>query len=303
MKFLALALLPSLAFAAQENFGAGSQAAPWLKLPNSARTAALGEAAAALGDDVNSVSVNPAGLTGLGGQQLSLLHNVYVQDSAVEHVAYGMSLGEGSGFAVSLDYLNFGTVDKYKLDASNNLVADGTFNPTGMDLNAAYAKAMGGVSLGLNAKMVSQTLDGAGSSAFGADLGALWRQSDGGLSLGLAVQNIGLGQLDGANLPLNIKAGLAYRLSVADGKDGLLFAADTNSPTADFGASAFSLGAEYSGGRLYALRGGYKLAGNGGAGGFSAGAGLTYNIATLDYAFVSQGVLGNSNQVSLTVKF
>jgi hypothetical protein len=54
---------------------------------------------------------------------------------------------------------------------------------------------------------------------------------------------------------------------------------------------------------LWALRGGYKIAGNGGAGGFSAGGGVQYSIIAVDYAFVSQGLLGSSNQVSLTLKF
>ena len=116
------------------------------------------------------------------------------------------------------------------------------------------------------------------------------------------VQNLG-SQLAGSNLPLNVKAGGAYKLGLSDSSNALLFALDANIPSADAGASTVSLGAEFAGGSLWALRGGYKVAGNGGAGGLSVGAGLNYSIVGVDYAFVNQGVLGNSNEVSLTLKF
>lgn len=287
-----------------ETFAAGSAAAPWLKLPNSARSAAMGEAVVAVSNDVNSISVNPAGLARMNGMEASLLHHMYVVDTSIEHAAFGMSVGDQGGAAVGIDFLNFGTVEKYKVDSNGQLAADGTLNPSSMAINLGYGKGFGAFAAGLNVKMISQSLDGSSSSsAFGADLGLHWSQSQkDGLAAALAVQNVG-SQLDGANLPTNIKAGAAYKLAMADSTNALLFALDFNSPTADSGASSASLGAEFAGGSLWALRGGYKLAGNGGAGGLSVGGGLSYSIGTLDYAFVNQGVLGNSNEISLSLKF
>jgi hypothetical protein len=300
--FIIISMLLPLGLRA-ESYGAGSQAAPWLKLPNAARAAAMGEAAVAVPGDVNSLSVNPAGLAEMQGSQASLLHHAYVQDSSMEHLAFGMKAGEQAGAALGVDYLNFGSVERYDLDGSGNLVAKGTFNPSSMALNLGYGRAMGSFAAGLNVKMVSQSLDGSSSSsAFGADLGALWRQGKEGASAGLALQNLG-SQLDGASLPLNIKVGAAYALALREAADRMLFAVDANVPTADSGASSFCLGAEYAGASLWALRAGYKVAGNGGAGGLSAGAGLSYSVASLDYAFLSQGALGSSNQLSLTLKF
>ena len=303
-KALLLIFSASATLGFAETFAAGSAAAPWLKLPNSARSAAMGEAVVAVADDVNSLSVNPAGLSGLNGMQASLLHHAYVVDSSIEHAAFGMSMGGQAGAAIGIDFLNFGSVDKYKVDSAGALVADGTINPTSMAINAAYGKAFGLIGVGLNVKMVSQSLDGSSSSsAFGGDLGVLWYQQEKeGLSAGLAIQNFG-SQLEGASLPLNYKVGGAYKLGLADSSNALLFAIDANVPSADAGASTMSLGAEFAGGQLWALRGGYKVAGNGGSGGLSVGAGLSYSIASLDYAFVNQGVLGNSNEVSLTLKF
>lgn len=286
--------------AAQENYGAGSQAAPWLKLPNNARSAAMGEAGVALADDVNAASQNPAGLSQMKGQQFSFMHQAYVVDSAVEHAAYGLQAMNNLGLALSLDYLNFGTINKYTRDASNQLVANGSFNPSALHLDLGAGYALKAFSLGVNAKYVSQSFDGTGGSTVGADVGALWRQGETGLSLGAALQNLG-GTLDGSNLPLATVAGAAYRIGLAGGV--VAIAADADIPAADSAASVLSAGVEYAAAELYALRAGYKAAGNGGAGGFSVGAGLRYSVAQLDYAFSAVGDLGNAQQVSALIKF
>src|SRR4051812_49354060 len=92
------ALLPLTRFAAgvQTDFGSGTTAAPWVKLPNNARTAAMGEVQAGLPSDVNSLTQNPAWLSGLGGQQFSFMHNSWIQSTAIEHAAYGLKVREGS---------------------------------------------------------------------------------------------------------------------------------------------------------------------------------------------------------------
>ena len=298
-----LALL-SLAFqaqAAQDNFGAGSQAAPWLKLSNNARSTAMGSAGVAVADDVNASSLNPAGLAQLKGQEVAFMHHAYIMDSAIEHLAYGLSPLQGLGLAVSVDYLNFGVVDKYVIDsASNQLKAAGSFSPTGYHVDLGVGYAFGSLSTGLNAKMLGQTFESSGSSAFAADLGVLWKNNA--FSLGAALQNLG-SQLDGSNLPMGVRAGAAYKLGLGAGNDSLTAAADADVPSADSAATSFGGGLEYAGQDLYALRAGYKVAGNGGAGGFTVGAGIQYNIVHLDYAFSSVGVLGNSNQISALLKF
>ena len=303
LSFLAVSALAMPAFADQTNFGAGSQAAPWLKLSNNARSTAMGEAGVAIADDVNAASLNPAGLAQLKGQEVAFMHHAYILDSAIEHLAYGLNVGENAGLAVSFDYLNFGAVDKYVVNtATNKLESNGTFNPSGYHLDLGAGYGFGAVSTGLNVKMVSESVDGStAASAFAADLGALWK-SAGGLSLGLALQDLGT-KLNDANLPMGVRGGAAYKLGLGNASDALTFAADANVPSADTGATAFGAGLEYAAQDLYALRAGYKVAGNGGAAGFTVGAGVTYKIIHLDYAFSSVGVLGNSNQVSALLKF
>jgi len=294
-----LALAGPLA-AGQENYGAGSQAAPWLRLSNNARFTAMGEAGVATADDANAVGVNPAGLADLKGQQVSFMHHAYVLDQAVEHLAYGVQVNEALGLAASFDYLNFGKIDKYKLE-DNALVADGSFTPTAYHLDLAGGYGFGSLSAGLSAKLVSESLDGSSAASTAAgDLGLLWKPRSIGPSLGLALQNLG-GQLYGSNLPLSLRLGGAWGFAFEKGQ-AAVFALDAAVPTADSAATAFGLGGEFST-ELGAVRLGYKAAGNGGASGLTAGAGLNVRMVRIDYAFSALGLLGNSNQVSALVKF
>src|SRR5665213_712726 len=294
--------LSGAAFAAGNNVGA--QSATWLDLPNSARTAAMGGASRALADDVNTLAVNPAGLGGLTGQQVSLMHNAYVQDTSLEHIAYGLGLGSSDGFAVALDYMNYGSIATNTLSGGELVATGSSINPYGDAFEAGYGHSFGNFLVGATLELVAENLvGGATNSAVAGNLGVLWRQSvNDGLSAGAAVQNLG-SQLDGTNLPTNYQAGLAYRLSLLDGRQGLAFAGDASVPAADAASDSFSLGAEYTGNSLWALRAGYKFVGNNGLGGLSVGGGLSYSIATIDYAFVTEGALGDANQFSLSAKF
>jgi hypothetical protein len=303
--FFCVAIGMTLSVAAfADGSNVGSQAATWLDLPDSARTAAMGGASVALADDVNTLSVNPAGLGGLMGQQVSLMHNDYVQDTSLEHVAYGLGLGSSDGVGVSLDYMNYGSIPTNTV-SNGELVATGSsINPYGDSFDVGYGHSFGNVLIGATLELVTENLiGGSTNAAVGGDFGILWRQDPtDGLSAGLAVQNLG-SQLDGADLPTNYQAGLAYRISLLDGRQCLAFAGDASVPEAELGAESLALGAEYSGNSLWAIRGGYKFVGDNGVGGLSVGGGLRYQIASIDYAFVSEGALGDANQISLSAKF
>jgi hypothetical protein len=285
----------------QTNFSAASQAAPWLTLSSNARSSALGDASVALADGVNGAGFNPAGLSQLQGQEAAFQHRSYILDTSIEHVAYGLDIAPFFGLAASVDYINFGSVDKFSLDPSTNqLTSNGSFNPSAyhVDLGAGYA--LGSLSLGATAKFISESLDGStAATAAAADLGALWR-SPMGLNLGLALLNLG-SQLEGADLPLSGRAGAAWKLDLGGDSQVLTLAADVNVPWADDSASTFGGGVEYSI-SLYALRAGYKVVGNGGAAGLTLGAGLRFKAFQIDYAYSAIGELGNSNQLSALVR-
>lgn len=295
-------VLTGAAWAAGPNVG--SQAATWLELPDSARTAAMGGASVALADDVNTVSVNPAGLGGLMGQQVSLMHNAYIQDTSLEHIAYGLGLGSSDGLALSLDYMNYGSIPTSTV-SNGELVATGSsINPYGDGFDLGYGHSFGHFLVGATFELVTENLAGGATNAAAAgDFGVLWRQNPSyGLSVGGAAQNLG-SQLDGADLPANYQAGLAYRIPLLVGQQCLTFAGDASVPSAETSAETLSAGAEYTGNGLWAVRAGYKFVGDYGVGGLTVGGGLSYQKIALDYAFVSEGTLGDANQISLSAKF
>jgi hypothetical protein len=303
---LALALLvlaPGLN-ASQEIYGAASAAAPWLKVPASARSVGMGEVSAALPASAGNMQSNPAALAGLTGQEVQLLHNSWILGASAENLAYGLPLGPGS-LGLGVSYFGYGAIDKYSYNtATNNLEKNGTLRPYAMSANLAYARPLGrGLALGLSGRYLSQSLDGSASaSTFAGDLGGQWATEGKGLSLGLAAQNLG-GQLDGASLPMNFKAGLLGGFSVLD-SGRLNLGADVNLPAADTGALSFGVGAELWAHPQLALRTGYKFARSSSLGGsVSAGLGCRFSWVELNYAFTTFGATGNANMLELVAHF
>jgi hypothetical protein len=299
-------LLPLAGFAGgvQTDFGSGTTGAPWVKLPNNARTAAMGEVQAGLPSDVNALTQNPAWLSGLGGQQFAFMHNSWIQSTAIEHAAYGLKVKEGSGAAVSLDYVNMGSIDKF--DVSSGVpVAAGSFTPTALNAGLGWGQSFGnGLSGGVGGKYLSQNLDGNSASSMAADLGLAWKQEgESGASAGVAVQNLG-GQIAGSSLPLAERFGAGYHYVMPQNE--FSGAAEVAVFNADSQALAISVGGEYWYDGTAALRAGYKSVNRGGLpglNGLSLGAGARIRGLQVDYAFTTLGELGNGNLISLVANF
>jgi hypothetical protein len=299
---LGMVLAASCVHAGQADFGSASVAAPWLKLSSSAREAALGGAGSAFSGSLENAGVNPAGLAGMKGLRASFTHNAWLQDSALEHVAFGMNLLSGGG-ALSVDSFSYGSLDRYGIE--NGLpVAQGSFTPSSLQAGLAYGLELGDFSLGLGGKIVSQSIDTSSGSAFAGDLGGLWRPGIYGLALGLSLRNLG-SQMQGADLPRVVTLGAAYSLNSAIDNEVNL-AGDVHYPLADSRALSVSLGGEYWFKRMAAFRLGYKLQDRGslaGLSGLNAGLGGRYQWLRLDYAFTALGDLGTGNLATLSVAF
>ncbi len=280
-------------------------AASWLQIPTSTRQAALSGAFGALADDVDALGVNPAGLAELSGNEAELLHNIWAQDLTVEHLAYGHGFGNW-GLALGGDYFDFGQVDFYSLNSLGVPLANGSFNPMGLDLYGGVGVALShGLEFGVDGKFLMENLvSGLSSSTEALDAGLKYKNYPTGLGASVAILNLG-GTLEGSNLPFSLDVAGSYvkRLS----PDHLLsLGLDGNLALIDSTASTASLGVEYWYRGTIALRVGYRLAGYGnlqGLAGLSVGAGVKLYQAELDYAFTTLGDLGNGSQVSLSYRF
>lgn len=290
--------------AEQAVLGTAGVAAPWMKIPASARSLGLGEASGAYGGEASNLLANPATLGTLSGQQASLLHNLWLQGMSVDNFSYGLALEGEAALGISLAYLSFGAIDGYSINtATDRMERAGTIHPSAMSGEVALGKWLGqGLSLGLGVRFLSQSLGGFNSSSgFGGDVGLQFESQLSGLGLGLSFQNLGA-EFDGAGLPANMKAGIQV---VGDlfGRQ-LNLAGDFNLPFAGANALALSFGAELWPYPQLALRTGYKNQPSASLGGYlSAGLGVRLGSTQLNYAFLTFGDAGNTHVFELVTNF
>jgi len=278
-----------------------SQAAPWIRIPDTTRQAALGGSAGALLGDVDALDVNPAGLADLRTDEIAFTQAFWVQGLSVEHLVYGHSFGDFT-FALGGDYLDFGAVDQYTLNGSGLPSPNGTYSPTSLDLQAGAGVKLGELfEVGLSARTLYQSLS-ATDQAWGlaVDLGLLYLNQPGGFRAGLAIQNLGT-SLDGASLPLVADLSGAFTRVLSEGHRVSL-TADGGLNLQQNGSSAIGAGVEYTYREILALRLGYRGGPAGtlnGLAGFSTGIGITVKPFELGYALTTLGDLGTAQEISL----
>lgn len=304
---LAAALLLSLSASVQAAFSdkaAGTRGGQFLKLPVGAKAIGMGEAATAVADDANAVYYNVAGLAFLDKKSGEYMFSKYVEETSYHWVGFGMPISEKAGsFGIGFQYFTAGDIDETDIRASKV----GTFNPSDLAVNLAYARHIMGPehSIGLNLKIINSKIKESASTV-AVDLGAQCRKfMDGKLLLGAAVQNLG-GSLkfetESSKLPILIKLGTGYKIQENWTTALDLVFPEDNSPT-------FALGTDYK----YKIqddmaisgRAGYNSRGRkvDGFNGVTIGFGFTFQIASLDYAWMPLGDLGSTHRISVGVKF
>jgi hypothetical protein len=291
----------------QTNYDIAKVGGSELKIGLGPRPVAMGETFVAKADDLNSTAWNPAGLSQMQGYQAGFMHNLYLQETSLEYLAYAQNLFEGAGLGAQVTYLNYGSIDKYKEDANHLPEAAGTFTPSVLMAAVGYGQwLMADLAVGGSIKMISQSIDTENYSAFAVDLGALYRTGVEGLQLGLAVQNLGT-KLADANLPMNVKAGAAYAMPFkVAANDSWNVLCDANVPFGDTKYTSANLGTEYWYNQMLAARVGYKVKDTGelgGVTGLTAGVGVKVAMLSIDYALVSFGDLGLTHQFAIAASF
>jgi long-subunit fatty acid transport protein len=278
---------------------AGTSTAQFLKLGAGARAAGMGEAFAAVADDADSIYWNPAGLNNVEGKSLSVMHAMWFEDTSYEWASYAQRIG-GLGVAgIGVQYFSYGSIPGVDF---NGLETE-DFSPSDLAVSLSFARAMGNIGLGVNAKYISSTIKES-AAAFAFDLGAQYWMSDR-VVLGAAVQNVGTAMKfvdEGDALPLNVKLGGSCVI-----QPGWLAALDVNAPIDN--ELVYNAGTEYryriNGTMSATARLGYTTRNKdtGGTNGLSAGLGFNFKGYAVDYAFVPYGDLGNTQRVSLGIKF
>jgi hypothetical protein len=322
-KTIILSLVLTACQAFVVNASTGSSGVTALMLDSyGARPIGLADAFTGVADDVNAISVNPAGLATLPSIQVQAMHMNDFTGQA-ETFWYGAAAVPFlKAFCAGVSVYSFG------LAAFDGLGNTGL--PTGRSLSAGdlvlslafaadpmrlRAGSRFGLSLGFAGRFVQTELAGVARSAFSADAGILFRtglpelggmKKKDNFGFGFAVQNMGAGVeyvSERTGLPMNVRAGFGYEV-FRDRRQGVLVSADANFPN-DSGP-IIAAGAEYSLLGMFAVRLGYRFTGPEAAG-LTAGAGFAVLLGgkrfSADYAIVPMGDLGILHAFGLGVKF
>ena len=297
--------------------GAGTTGAAFLKIEGGSRPAGLGGAFAGLANDINTIFWNPAGLTAVNDRELT----------AMQHFSFAEINNQTIGYAQRIERLVWGasflgsfTEIERRQGPTEDPDSTATIGGFATGLSLAYPISEA-ISVGATAKLISEQLDIQNVFGAAADAGLVLRLLDNRLGIGIAVQNAGV--LDGGeNLPMALRAGLAYRTwkeAIAEtettaaipAQEVWALVADAHLPLLDANPS-FHIGLERWFYGSIAARLGYQIGLNEnpsdglalGIGVRRSGEDMLANIDfQFDYAFVPDAYVGNAHRVSFITRF
>jgi hypothetical protein len=313
MRKVLTVLFSALILAGSARADQGTTAASFLKLGTSPRAIAMADAFGGVADDVSAIQYNPGGLGFLPDKELTFMHALWFLDIFYDYGAVAWPIKDIGTIGFSVFYLNDGKFDKYLVDPNTGApVADGTFSASSLALSLAYSRQIfKPLSVGINIKMLNETIESDSASSVAVDIGALYHTPIPNLSLGINIQNLGpsLGFSEAFVLPINTRFGIGYKPF-----DNITVSSDYVQPIET--AGTWSFGGEYGYRDTLFVRMGYHYQGAvdynqtytgygpAVASGLSLGMGLkALKSYTIDYAYQPYGFLGTSHRFSLTYKF
>ncbi|MFZ1279451.1 MAG: PorV/PorQ family protein [Ignavibacteriaceae bacterium] len=309
----------------------GTTGADQLLIPVGARSIATGGAFISNVIGLESIYYNPAGLDINKRAEAMFSYMNYIADINMSYFAVGASLGDFGSVGLSLKSFDFGLIP-----VTTNELPDGTgstYSPTFITIGVTYSKVLTDrVSIGTNLKFINESIGNSTASGFAIDAGVQYKFNNN-ISIGATINNIGtnmnyagqdlrvktevpsgtLGSSDGTyevvtepfQLPSYFQLSLAYQENI-DEQNQLMFGGSftANNSLED----VFNFGLEYNFINTLFLRAGYNVLTENSSEsiyGFTAGAGVNYDISTIgvsfDYAYRDVKDFPTSNHI-FTVK-
>ena len=269
-----------------------------------ARSFGLAQSDVAMHGDLDSILVNPAGLASLKGISASFFYLPWFEDMNIYSFAGGYPMLTGNKFygtiALSLSTFSVKPFDNY--DADGNKLPD--LDASDLLLNLGYGyPLLNSLDIGMNLKYFYTKLGkdysdpnspDSTSSAIAFDIGAIAyfttkainiskAKIDNNLSAGFSIQNLGLSQKyieEKSPLDYKIRSGISHLFLKSDKVDSKLMLELNKTRNHNI---KFSAGIEAAFINLLMGRIGYKFGRT--AIGFTAGAGICYNISGYNLAF------------------
>ena len=334
MRFRFLALAAVLA-AAPSTAGAqsktGTAVGQFLLIEPSARFAAMGNAAVALPEGIQSVYYNPGALGGFLGFTAQFTHSEWLAGITYDYAAAALPVRDVGDFFASVTVLNSGEIDVRTVDKP--LGTGERYTVSDLALGLGYGRAFTDrVTAGIMLSYVSETIWHSSLETATLNIGAAYRVDDEGLRLGASISNYGSTSsfsgrdlaiqydldpdrygdnsalpgersTDHFPLPVLFRVGAAYPWKTG-AKSAALFAVDAFHPSDD--AESMSLGAEWTWMETLSLRGGYQnLFLKDSEAGLTFGAGAQGRLGeqqfSLDYAWADHGRLDQTHRLTFVV--
>lgn len=278
---------------------AGSAGLAFLKVGVGARAVGMSEAYTAAADDAFALYWNPAGIAGVDGVDLGLMHAEWFQDVRLEYL--GVVIGRTrDAFGLSFAFNTTGEIERRDGPSAEPL---GTFDAHDLAWGFSYARRIGERwRVGGSLKALYEKIHLDDGWGWAVDAGVLYRTPIGGLTAGGSLRNLGPKMSlrdESFELPSVITLGLSYRpdrLQFESG--GLLLGVDVSKPVDN--RLRIHLGGEWHVQDRIAVRTGYGMGYD--ERGLAAGLGLRQGRWSVDYAWVPYSSdLGDTHRISLGI--
>jgi opacity protein-like surface antigen len=314
----------------------GTTGADELLIPVGARGIATGGAFLSNISGLEALYYNPAGFSQGKGTEAMFSFTTYLAGININYFAIGSNLGDFGSLALSVKTLNFGDIPVTTVDAPDG--NGSTYSPGYLTAGISYAKIITDrVSVGVNAKLISETIADVSATGFALDFGVQYRFPSN-LSIGAAVKNIGTnmsfkggslqsvtglqgGQNGGPTANYNVPAeefqipsyfelSTAYSYDINEQNNFMVGVTFRNNNITE---DEMKVGLEYGFNNLFFLRGGYSSnvqnttsAVSNINNGFTVGAGINYGFTEgyhfiIDYSFQQVKEFPNPNH-TFTIK-
>jgi hypothetical protein len=283
---------------ANADIAVGASSADFLSFEIGGKSAGMAGAQTGIATGVTAQFWNPAALATLSQSQVGAMHANWLQDLSYEWLGIAKPMGSLGVGSLSMAY--FHTPGIQGVDEFDN--PTGEFKVYDAALTAGLARAVtSNLSIGMNAKMIRQSLGTVSATAPAVDFGM--RGVIAGTTLGAAVQNLGPEiSFDGAAYPmprqLRFGAGHAFL------NDRVQLAADYNIPRDYY--KDLRVGTEVRAHPNVSLRVGYRRefgTTNDPATGFSYGLGLHFHLLEVDYALTPSHQFDDVHRMSFGYSF
>jgi hypothetical protein len=286
---LTFILLPTIVLSQGTSRGVAS-----LKLPTTPFIGATGESFIADPTALQSILINPANIASRESYGVMFSHTESIQDIRTEFLSIAAPFRYGS-LALSLantsvDGLELRTIPGPPI---------GTFNTQSTSFQLTYGfKVTESISLGIAPKYLYEKIFVDEATGWGIDIGTLYTPSVEGLTLGFALTNLGslsAFRNERTDFPSQLRLGGTYSFSldIVSFRTAAAFSSELG-----ISVNHISIGAEAIYNDAVTVRFGYETGFE--YRDFSAGVGLQYSIAMIDYAFLpSSSQMGTTHIISI----